>query len=479
MNYSIIKYIFGWVMLFESAFMLMPVTVAVYYGERQGLAFLACSFIFTFLGWLCMHKKPDDSLFYAREGFVAVAGSWIILSLIGALPFYITKEIPSYTDALFEIISGFTTTGASILTEVEGLSHCILFWRSFSHWIGGMGVLVFILAILPLAGGHSLHIMKAESPGPTVGKLVPKLQKTAFYLYSIYFAMTIIEILLLLAGKMPIFDSVCTAFGTAGTGGFGIKNDSIAGYSSYLQGVITVFMFLFGVNFNFYFLLLLKKFKDAFNMEEVKWYFIIYIGAVVLITINLTSSASQLFENLHHAAFQVSSIMTTTGFATTNFDNWPTFSKTILVALMFIGACAGSTGGGMKVSRIVLWIKTMLKEVSCQTHPHNIKIVKMDDKPVNHTTVRTANNFLIAYAIIFIVSTLIISLDNFSFTTNFSAVAATFNNIGPGLELVGPTGNFSMFSGLSKYVLMFDMLAGRLEVFPMLVLFAPATWKLR
>ncbi len=477
MNYSIIKYILGWVMTIEAAFMLIPCLVAAVYREESGFIFLICAIVFGVIGKLMTLKRPKNNLFYAKEGFVAVALSWIVLSIIGAIPFFASGEIPNVIDALFEVVSGFTTTGASILNDVESLSKCMLFWRSFTHWIGGMGVLVFILAILPMAGGQNIHLMRAESPGPSVGKLVPKMRKTAMVLYLIYAALTLIEMILLIAGRMPVFDSICTALGTAGTGGFGIKNDSMAGYSVYIQVVVTIFMFLFGVNFNFYFLLLIKKFKDAIKMEEVRWYFIIYAGAVIAITINITSNISNFAVNLKDAAFQVSSIMTTTGFSTVDFDAWPQFSRALMVILMFIGACAGSTGGGMKVSRIIIYVKYFLKELSCAIHSRNVKIIKSDNKAIEASTIRTTNGFLVAYLIVMLVSFMLVTFDGFDLETSFTAVVATLNNIGPGLAKVGPMCNFSILSPLSKIVLIFDMLAGRLEIFPMLILFAPQTWR--
>jgi len=464
--------------MLQGIFMLLPCIVGYLYGERRDAdIYLAIAAFCLIAGKLIRILKPKSGTFYAKEGFLATSLSWIVMSLIGALPFVLNGDIPSYTDALFEIISGFTTTGSSILTDVEALSHCNLFWRSFSHWIGGMGVLVFILAILPMSGGSTINLMKAESPGPSVGKLVPKMQQTAFLLYAIYFAMTIIEIILLLIGGMPLFDSLCHAFGTAGTGGFGIKGDSIAGYSYYLQGVITIFMFLFGVNFTFYHSILTHKIKDAFRLEEVRWYFFLYIGAVFLISLTLIQNGGKIFESFHHTAFQVASIMTTTGYATVDFNKWPEFCRTIMVGLMFIGACAGSTGGGIKVSRIMIYLKQVTKELMQQIHPRQIRVIKMDGKAMEHTTVRSCNVFLMSYAVIFTISLLLISLDGFDFTTNFTAVTATLNNIGPGLNVVGPIGNFSEFSGFSKYVLMFDMLAGRLEVIPMMILFHPGTWR--
>lgn len=458
--------------------MLLPCIVALFYGERNdSIIYLVLAIFCLIIGALARIRKPKNATFYAKEGFLAVSLSWILMSLIGALPFVLNGDIPSYTDALFEIISGFTTTGSSILNDVEALSHANLFWRSFSHWIGGMGVLVFILAILPMAGGSTINLMKAESPGPSVSKLVPKMQQTAFLLYAIYFAMTIVEIILLLVGDMPLFDSLCHAFGTAGTGGFGVKADSIAGYSTYLQGVITVFMFLFGVNFTFYYDILIHKVKDAFLLEEVRWYFLLYASAVLLISLTLILHGNPIFESFHHTAFQVSSIMTTTGYATVDFDKWPEFCRTIMVGLMFIGACAGSTGGGIKVSRIMIYLKQVKKELMQQIHPRQIRAIKMDGKAIEHATIRSCNVFLMSYIVIYAVSVLLISLDGFDFTTNFTAVTATLNNIGPGLNLVGPNGNFAEFSIFSKYILIFDMLAGRLEIIPMLVLFHLGTWR--
>lgn len=478
MNYRMISSILGHVAMLQSVLLLPACLVGFLYGEhKNALIYLAVAVFCLLLGLVFRILKPKSRTFYAREGFVAVSLSWIMMSLTGALPFYISGEIPSYPDALFEIISGFTTTGSSILTNVEALSHCNLFYRSFSHWIGGMGVLVFILAILPMSGGSTMNLMKAESPGPSVGKLVPKMQQTAFLLYAIYLALTVIEIILLLLGGMPLFASLCHAFGTTGTGGFGIKNDSIAGYSTYLQIVITIFMFLSGVNFTFYYYILIRKVKNAFSLEEVRWYFYIFAGAVLLISLNLASDGAPFFHSLQQAAFQVASIMTTTGYATADFNLWPQFSRTIMVILMFIGACAGSTGGGIKVSRITIYLKQVRKELRQQIHPRQICSTKMDSKGIDHTTIRSCNVFLMAYALVFVGSLLLLSLNGFDFTTNFTAIAATLNNIGPGLDMVGPTGNFSEFSVFSKFVLMFDMLAGRLEIIPLLILFHPTTWR--
>ena len=476
MNLSIITYFLGWVMAIEGVLMVLPCIIAVIYRETSGFYIAGVSLFCMIVGWLMAHKRPRVTIFYAKEGFVAVSLSWIVLSLFGAMPFYLSREIPVFENALFEVISGFTTTGASILSDVEALSNCMLMWRSFTHWIGGMGVLVFILAVLPLAGGYNIHIMRAESPGPSVGKLVPKVKATAKILYLIYFSLTVAQLIILLLCRMPWFDSLCISVGTAGTGGFGILNASCGAYTTVQQAVITIFMILFGVNFNAYYLLLIRKPKDAFASEEVRAYLGIILASILLITWNIRGSFGSIFMAFHHAAFQVASIITTSGFSTVDFDLWPSFSKTILVILMFVGACAGSTGGGIKISRIVMAAKTVKKELRSLIHPRSIKILKFEGKPIEHTVLRSLNTYLITYMIIFALSVLVISLDNLDPTTNFTAVAATLNNIGPGLNQVGPTCNFDLFSPFSKYILMFDMLAGRLELFPMLLLFSPRTW---
>lgn len=477
MNSSVIRYILGYVLRLEALFLLLPCLVAVIYREPQGLSYLAVVILCTVLGMAMTHKKPTNYIFYLKEGCVATSLCWIFMSVFGCLPFCLTGEIPSFTDALFETISGFTTTGASILSDVEALSHCTLFWRSFTHWIGGMGVLVFLLAIVPLSGGSNINLMRAESPGPSVGKLVPKIKYTARLLYLIYFGLTLVEIVLLLAGGMSLFDSLTISFGTAGTGGFGIKNDSLMSYSPYLQWVVSIFMILFGVNFNAYYLLLYRHFRKALSMEEVKYYLLIILTAIGIIFFNILHLSAGIFDALTHATFQVASIITTTGFSTVDFNLWPQTSKTVLVLLMFVGACAGSTGGGIKVSRFVILIKTVIKELSSYIHPKIIKKVKVDGKPVEHEVVRSINVYFITFMIIFSASVFAISFEGKDLITNFTAVAATINNIGPGLEMVGPTQNFGIFSPFSKYVLMFDMLAGRLELFPLLILFHPTVWK--
>lgn len=478
MNYAIIRYIIGCIFIFEAAFLFPSFVVGLIYQESAAFSIMVTMALCLLIGIPLARKKRNRKLaFYAKDGFVSVALSWIVLSVMGSLPFIISGSITNPIDALFETVSGFTTTGASILSDVEALPRCLLFWRSFTHWIGGMGVLVFMLTILPMSGGSPMNLMKAESPGPSVERFVPTVRSTAKILYSIYIIMTIIQIVLLLIGNMPLFDALTTAFGTAGTGGFGIKNDSMASYSPYIQNVVTVFMILFGVNFNIYFLLLCGKFKQALRSEELHCYLGIILMAIIIIAFNIQDSFSNIFEAFHHSAFQVGSIITTTGYATCDFNAWPALSKTILVILMFIGACAGSTGGGMKVSRLVILAKTVVKELYQYLHPRSIRKTKMDGKTVEHEVVRSTNVFLVTYVLLFAVSVLLVSIDNYDLVTNFTAVAATFNNIGPGLELVGPTTNFGLFSNGVKLVLIFDMLAGRLELFPLLLLFVKDTWK--
>ncbi len=477
MNKSIIRYVLGHILIIEGALMLLPCLVALFYQERNGIYFLIVAALCEVIGFLMSRKKPKSYLIYTKEGCVTTALSWILLSIFGAIPFVLTGEIPSFTDALFETISGFTTTGASILSDVESLSHCSIFWRSFTHWIGGMGVLVFLLAIVPLSGGSNINLMKAESPGPTVGKLVPKVRYTARILYIIYFSLTLIQIALLLFGGMNLFDSVTISFGTAGTGGFSIKNDGMASYSLYIKWVVTIFMTLFGVSFNAYYILLFSRDKKAFLIDEVKWYFIIILTATAIITIRIIGISGSFVTALTDSAFQVSSIITTTGYSTTDFDLWDETSKAILVLLMFIGACSGSTGGGIKVSRFVVAIKTIFKEITSFIHPRCVKKIKMDGKPVEHETIRSINVYFITFIMLFVISTLLVSLEGQGFITTFTSVTTCINNIGPGLDKVGPTCNFGFLSLLTKYVLMFDMLAGRLELFPLLLLFHPTLIK--
>ena len=478
MNIAIVAKILGKVIMCEGALLFLPYITSIIYKENT----VANIFAFTILICIAIALfmlliKPKNDTMRVREGYVITALAWIVMSVFGSIPFILTGAIPDPISALFETVSGFTTTGASVISDVEDLPKGLLFWRSFTHWIGGMGVLVFILTLTNLKGGSNTNLMKAESTGAQVEKLVPRLQSTAKILYGIYILMTLIQIVFLLAGGMSVFDSITTAFGTAGTGGFGIKNDSMASYSPYLQNVVSVFMILFGISFSFYFLLLKGKFRRAAAMEEVKWYLIVIITAIVFILINCRGYFGSIGETARHALFQVSSIITTTGYATTNFDLWPQLSRTILVFLMFIGACAGSTGGGIKVSRFLILFKTVKKEIKNYLHPQGVSKIKMDGKTVPHEVVRSINVFMVAYVLIYAVSLLLITFDNHDLVTNFTAVAATLNNIGPGLDMVGPTSNFSIFSSGAKIVLIFDMLVGRLEIFPILLLFTRDTWR--
>lgn len=479
MNYSIIRFIIGWVIKIEGLFMLMPALVSLYYKEYENfIVFMACAAVFTLLGLFMSGKKPKNTQFYAREGYVAVTLSWIVLSLIGCIPFAVTGEIPDGIDAIFETVSGFTTTGATILTDVESMSYGILFWRNFSNWIGGMGILVFLLIVLPVVGGQSIHLIKAESTGASVGKLVPRTKSTAFYLYSIYILMSAVLFVVLLFLGMKPFEAICAVFGTAGTGGLGVKADSMAGYSSEIQAAIAIAMLLFGVNFTFYFMIIVRRFRDALSMEEVKWYFIIFAVAVVAVACNLFGYYDgNIGESFKQSFFQVSSIMTSTGFATTDFDLWPNFSKSVLIVLMFVGACAGSTAGGIKVSRFLIWFKAVIKEIGMLCHPRSVKILKMDGKKIDHDTIRSVNVYLFLYIIIFVISYLIMILDNLSMEEAFSAVATALNNIGPAVGKLGPSGSFADLSPLSKIVLVVDMLIGRLEVYPVVVFLMPTTWR--
>ncbi|MBQ3118660.1 MAG: TrkH family potassium uptake protein [Clostridia bacterium] len=477
MNRKAIVYILGWVLNIEGAFMILPFLASLIYREAHGWAFLIVAAICFAVGVLLSLKKPKNMVIYEKEGFVIVAFSWILFSLFGCLPFMINGDIPNFTDALFETVSGFTTTGASILTDVEALSHASLLWRSIANWIGGMGVLVFLLAVTPLKGGGSqIHIMRAESPGPVVDRLVPKIRNTASILYVMYIVLTIVEFMFLVV-EMPAFDAICASLSTAGTGGFGIKNNSFMGYSPYCQWVVAIFMMLFGINFGAYFLLTLRRFKQAFKYEEARCYIFIIAIACAIITVGLLPRGMGLEPTIRHAFFQVSSIITTTGFATADFNMWPQAAKVILVLLMFIGACAGSTGGGIKVSRIMILAKTVKKEIMIYIHPNSVKKIKMEGKMVNHETLRATNVFFITYVAIFIVSVFLLSFESHTLETSFTAVVATLNNIGPGLSEVGPVGNYSGFTPLSKYVMMFDMLAGRLELYPILMIFHFGMWK--
>ena len=478
MNYGMITYVLCWILSIESVLMVPSCMVALIYREKAGFSLLISIVLCALFSLIRFVHKPKKKAIYAREGFVIVALSWLLLSIFGALPFRISGYIPHMVDAVFETASGFTTTGASILSDVEALPHCLLFWRSFTHWVGGMGVLVFLIAILPMTGnGSDMFLMKAESPGPSIKKILPKVKNTASMLYYLYIAITVLEIATLLVAGMPLFDTLVLTFGTAGTGGFAPLNASLGGYTVLQQVIVTIFMILFGVNFSVYFLIYKRKFKEILRMSEVLVYFGIILASITLISINIAPMYASKGIAVKDAAFQVGSIMTTTGYSTTDFNLWPTFSKTLLVLLMFIGACAGSTGGGIKVSRVIILFKTVVKELDYVVHPNNVRKVKVDGKQLEHTVLRAVNVFMAAYIVVFVVSTLIISLDEFEFTTNFTAVAATLNNIGPGLAGVGPTSNFGAYSYLSKCVLTFDMIAGRLELFPVLVLFSRGTWK--
>lgn len=484
MNVKSISRTVGLILLITGIFQLFPLLIAVIDHEpRNILAYIESLCLILLVGSaLLLFSRGGNRMFSAQEGFAATGLSWIFMSAFGALPFFLSGQIPSYVDAFFEMVSGFTTTGASILTDVEALSRCNLFWRSFSHWLGGMGVLVFLLAVVPGArknGGTGIYLMRAESPGPSVDKLTPHLRQTAMILYGIYILLTALCIVCLLLGGMPVFDSFCIAFGTAGTGGFAIKNSSMGGYSYFLQTVVTVFMFLFGVNFSLYYMLLLRKFKAVFKNEELRLYFGIAASSIVLIAINISHMYNTVYESVHHAAFQVVSIMTTTGYGTVDFEQWPAFSKAILLSLMFIGASAGSTGGGLKVSRVLLLMKSIRRTIRKALHPRRVQPVYMDGRAVSEEVCDNVNAYLAIYCVILVLSFAVISVDGFSIGTNFSAVASCFNNIGPGFELVGATQNFSIYSDLSKIILSLDMLLGRLEIFPLLLLLSPDTWSRR
>jgi len=482
MNYRMIGRILSQLAALEAVCLVPAAAVSLGCGEWNAAASLGISLgsmlaVSAVLWFLC---RKATRRFGATEGMVCVSLGWILMSLLGALPFFLSREIPRYIDAVFEIVSGFTTTGASILADVEVMSKGLLLWRSFSHWLGGMGVLVLLLAIAPAGGqgqGFTMHLLRAESPGPDVGKLVPKMKKTAAILYCIYIGLTVLNVLFLLFGGMSLFESVCTAFGTAGTGGFGVKADSIASYSPYLQNVTTVFMMLFGVNFSCWYLLLLGQFKAVLKDEELRLYLGIFLAAALVLILSIRPLYATTEETVRHAFFQVSTIMTTTGFATTDFDTWPMISKAILVLLMIVGASAGSTGGGLKCIRVLLLFKSLGRNIRRVTNANRVDVVRINGKPVNETVVDNTNAYLAAYVIIIVVSFLLLCLDGQTVGTNLTAVLACFNNIGPGLEAVGPTCNYSFYSDLSKLVLIFDMLAGRLEIFPMLILFSKLTWK--
>lgn len=467
----------GQIIKLEAVLLVLPLAVSIIYRERCALSFLITALASLFVGFaVTLISKPGNRLIYAKEGFVIVALAWLALSAIGAVPFVLSGEVRSYDDAFFETVSGFTTTGASVLTDIEGMSHGLLFWRSFTHWVGGMGVLVFIMAIIPSVCDRSIHILRAEMPGPVMGKLVPKLKQTAKILYLIYIVMTVLEMILLLCGGMSLFDSALHSFATAGTGGFGIKGDSIASYSPYLQWVIAAFMFLFGINFNIYYLLLVRRFRSVLKSTETWCYIAICLISVSIITGNIYSIYGNLPDSVRASAFQVASLVTTTGFSTADFNLWPGLSKGILLILMFIGGCAGSTAGGLKVSRVVMMIKMIRREFMKMIHPRSVSAVRIEGKKVDDTTLNGVNVYFALYMVIYFAVFLLLCLEPFDFETNFTAVAACYNNIGPGFGAVGPMGSFSGYSAFSKIVLSATMLLGRLEIYPLLFALIPSTW---
>ena len=480
MNLAMIAYIVGMVMEIEAGLMLLPALVGLIYGEKSALSFVICAVAAAVIGAIPILRKPKNTSIYAKEGFVATALSWLALSAVGAVPFCMTGQIPHYINALFEMVSGFTTTGASVLHEVEFMDHCMLFWRSFSHWIGGMGVLVFAMAVLPMTDGRAMHLMRAEVPGPTCGKISSKLSDSAKILYAIYLVMTVIETILLCAGGMPLFDALIHAFGTAGTGGFSNKALSVGAYNGpYFEIVIGVFMLLFGINFNLYYFLLLRHFREAFASEEMHVYLGIVAFSTLTITVNIASMYDSVGTALRTAFFQVSSIITTTGYATADFNLWPTYSRTVIVILMFVGACAGSTAGGLKVSRVIILFKAARQDLNKMLHSHAVTTVRFEGKPLDEKTLRGVHNYFNIYMLLLTLSVLLLSLDGFDLVTTFTSVATCLNNVGPGLEMVGPMGSFADFSAPAKLLLAFDMLAGRLELYPMLALFAPRLWRKR
>ena len=479
MNYKMVGFVLGRIFLIEAALMLFPMGCAAIYGEWSVvLSFLWPALIVLALGLITSLRTPQNTKIYARDGLAIVALVWVLMSVFGAMPFVISGEIPSFADAFFETVSGFTTTGSTILTDVEALSHGTLFWRSFSHWIGGMGVLVFAMAVLPMTDGRAMHLMRAEVPGPTCGKISSKLSDSAKILYAIYFVMTVIETILLCAGGMPLFDALIHAFGTAGTGGFSNKALSVGAYNSpYFEIVIGVFMLLFGINFNLYYFLLLRHFREAFASEEMH----VYLGIVAFSTLTITANIASMYDSvgtaLRTAFFQVSSIVTTTGYATADFNLWPTYSRIVIVILTFVGACAGSTAGGLKVSRVIILFKAARQDLNKMLHSHAVTTVRFEGKPLDEKTLRGVHNYFNIYMLLLTLSVLLLSLDGFDLVTTFTSVATCLNNVGPGLEMVGPMGSFADFSAPAKLLLAFDMLAGRLELYPMLALFAPRLWR--
>ena len=480
MNYSMVKFVLLRLLGVMGVLMALPLMVALIYREYDSaICFLVLVLVFALTGFLGTLKKPENTVMFAKEGFAITAVAWIFMSLVGAIPFVVTGTIPNYIDACFETVSGFTTTGGSILLAVDGMEKSVQFWRTFTHWIGGMGVLVFLIAVVPMADGYSMHLMRAESPGPVVGKIVPKVKDTAKILYAIYIAITVVEIICLKLTGISLYEAVTLTFSTVGTGGFAVTNSGIGGYSILTQSVFIVFMALCGVNFTVYYFLIQRKPKEAFAIDEVKYYLGTIVIASFLIGINVYRSGAVDDAGLsfHHALFAVTSIMTTTGFGTLDFDKWPEFSRVLLMGLALIGACAGSTGGGFKFSRALIVIRNARNELNFLVHPKAVKRVYMDGHVVEGTTVKSVSAYLCLYVITLLASVLVVSLDNFDFQTTVTAVIATMNNIGPGLGMVGPMGNYSQFSYLSKIVLMFDMLAGRLELLPIFIVVKPKTWR--
>ncbi|MBR6784643.1 MAG: TrkH family potassium uptake protein [Clostridia bacterium] len=478
MNYKIISYNIGRILLVEAALLILPAIVSIIYADGVLASFAVTIAALTVTGLLATKKKPSNKSLYAKEGYIIVALTWVLMSLFGALPFYLSGGIPNFIDAFFETVSGFTTTGSTILSNIEVLPKSLLFWRSFTHWIGGMGILVFVIAIMPKTENSSMHVMRAEVPGPTVGKLVSKLGASARILYGIYCGLSIIQVILLLAGGMPLFDSICTTFGTAGTGGFGILNNSIEGYNSlYAEMVIGVFMLIFGINFNLYYLLLMRQFKQALKSEELRCYLGIVAGAVIIISVSLITRNYTIGSAFRYAFFQVASIITTTGFSSVDFGTWPIIAQLVLLFLMFVGACAGSTGGGIKVSRLMILVKSGMRDIKKAINPRSIETVKVDRQAVEEPVVKSVSVFFATYIIVLAISSAFVALDGRDLTTTLTSVVSCLGNIGPGLgSVVGPAGNFSSLSMLSKIVLSFDMLAGRLELIPMLMIFTPYAW---
>ena len=481
MNYRMVVFVLGRIFLVEAAMLLLPMVCSAIYGEWYMLpAFLLPAVILLLLGLAASLRTPKNTTIYARDGLAIVALVWVLMSAFGALPFVFSGEIPAFADAFFERVSGFTTTGSTILNDVEALSHGALFWRSFSHWVGGMGVLVFAMAVLPMTDGRAMHLMRAEVPGPTCGKLSSKLSDSAKILYSIYFAMTALEVVLLCAGGMSLYDSLIHSFGTAGTGGFSNRALSIGAYQNpYFEWVIGIFMLLFGVNFNLYYFILMRHFREAFGSEELRAYLGIVLFSTVTIAANILSMAGSVGEAVRTAFFQVSSIITTTGYGTTDFNLWPTYSRILLLLLMFVGGCAGSTAGGLKISRVIIFFKAARQDLNKMLHTHAVTAIRFEGKPLDEKTLQGVHNYFNVYMLLIMLSTVLVSLDGFDLTTTFTAVITCLNNVGPGMEIVGPMGNFSQFSAPVKYLLSFDMLAGRLELYPMLAMFAPRLWRRR